>query len=134
MLNQTPMSIQIQDLQIRNKMVSMKITIFHAVKCCSCLMFWTTCCLHFQGPMGSDSWWTPCSSHRWECSSPGTAVSPLMPITSYQQTAPSLSMLSNCHTRTILCIMMPSYSINEANLPYSTVPEGVPSHTLPRHF
>jgi hypothetical protein len=57
-----------------------------------------------------------------------------MPITSYQQTAPSLSMLSNCHTRTILCIMMPSYSVNEANLPYSTVPQGVPSQTLPRHF
>jgi hypothetical protein len=62
------------------------------------------------------------------------AVSPLMPITSYQQTAPSLSMLSNCHTRTILCIIMPSYSANKANLPYSTAPQGVPSQTLPRHF
>jgi len=44
-----PMSTQIQDLQLANKMVWMKITIFQAVKPCSWLMLWRTYCLHFQG-------------------------------------------------------------------------------------
>jgi len=58
---------------------------------------------------GSDSWWAPCSSQGWEGSSPVTAVSPLMPPTSCQQTAPHLIMLSNCHTKTILSVMVASY-------------------------
>ena len=87
----------------------MKFTMFWGVKQHSWPMFWSTQCLHLQGHKGSDSWWAPCSSHRWEGSSPVTAVSPLMPTTSCQQTAPYVTMLSNRHTKTSLCIMVPLY-------------------------
>jgi len=108
----------------------MKITIFEAVKTCSSLMFWRTYCLHFQGHKESRFLVGSLLRAHMGMFITKTAVSPLMPATSCQQTAESLNMFSNCHAKTILCIMMPSYSANKANLPCKgdgTVPQGVPA-------
>lgn len=118
---QYSVSIQIQDLQLVNKWeikwCERRLTIFQVVKPCSWLMFWRTHYLHFQGHKESRLLVGSSLQMQMGMFITKTAVSPLMPATSCQQTAQSLSMLSHCHAKTILCIIMPSYSTNKANLP-----------------
>jgi len=87
---QYSLSTQIQDLHIgNNRGVNED---YHVLGCKT-----TQLAEVLEHKVPPSSRWVPCSSHRWEGSSPGTAVSPLMPTTSCQKTAPYLSMLSNCH-------------------------------------